>query len=52
MSITTIDTTNMFTVWMWELDHKRKLSAEELKLLNYSVGEDSWESFALQDQTS
>ena len=41
MSITTIDITNLFTVWMWELDHKRKLSAEELKLLNYSAGEDS-----------
>ena len=27
-------------VWMWELDW-RKLSAEELMLLNCSVGEDS-----------
>ena len=30
-------------VWMWELDW-RKLSAEELMLLNCGVGEDSWES--------
>ena len=26
----------------------RKLSAEELMLLNYGVGEDSWEFFGLQ----
>ena len=32
---------------------RRKLRAEELMLLNYSVGEDSWESFGLQrDPTS
>ena len=32
---------------------KRKLSVEELMLLNCGVGEDSWESFGLQgDQTS
>ena len=32
---------------------KRKLSTEELMLLNYSVGEDSWESLGLQgDPTS
>ena len=31
----------------------KKLSAEELLCLNYSVGEDSWESFGLQgDQSS
>ena len=31
----------------------RKLSAKELMLLNYGVGEDSWESLGLQgDQTS
>ena len=31
----------------------RKLSTEELMLLNCGVGEDSWESFGLQeDQTS
>ena len=35
-------------VWMW-----RKLSAEELMLLNCGVGEDSWESLGLQgDPTS
>ena len=33
-------------VWMWELE--RKLSAEELMLLNCGVGEDSWESLGLQ----
>jgi len=30
----------------------RKLSAEELMLLNCGVGEDSWESHGLQDQAS
>ena len=36
---------------MWELDHKE--SAEELMFLNCGVGENSWESFGLQeDQTS
>ena len=35
-------------VWMWELDHKRRQSAEELMLLNCGVGEDSWESLGLQ----
>ena len=35
-------------VWMWELDYKKKLSAEELMLLNRGVGEDSWESLGLQ----
>ena len=35
-------------VWMW-----RRLSAEELMLLNCGVGEDSWESLGLQgDPTS
>ena len=39
-------------VWMWELDY-RKLSAEELMLLNHGVGEDSWESRGLHgDPTS
>ena len=38
---------------MWELDHKRRLSAEELMLLNCGVGEGSWEPLGLQrDQTS
>ena len=37
-------------VWMWVW---RKLSAEELMLLNCGVGEDSWESLGLQgDPTS
>ena len=31
-------------VWMWELDHKESLSAEEWMLLNCGVREDSWES--------
>ena len=40
-------------VWMWELDHKEKLSAKELVLLNCGVGEDSWEPLGLQgDPTS
>ena len=40
-------------VWMWELDYKKRLSAEELMLVNCGVGEDSWESLGLQgDQTS
>ena len=28
-------------VWMWELDHKEKLSTEELIVLNCGAGEDS-----------
>ena len=41
-------------VWyVWELNHKRKLSAKELMLLNCGVEEDSWELLGLQgDQTS
>ena len=40
-------------VWMWELDYKKKLSTEELMLLNCGVGEDSWEALGLQgDPTS
>ena len=38
-------------VWIWELDHKKKLSTEELMLLNCGVGEDSWEPLG-QDPTS
>ena len=39
-------------VWMW-VGLWRKLSAEELMLLNCGVGEDSWESLGLQgDPTS
>ena len=34
--------------WMWELDYKRKLSIEELILLNCGVGEESWEPPGLQ----
>ena len=34
---------------MWELDHK-KVSAEELMLLNCGVGGDSWESLGLQGE--
>ena len=33
-------------VWMWNLE--RKLSAKELMLLKFGVGEDSWESLGLQ----
>ena len=50
-------------VWMWKLAHKEGWStdafelgcwgAEERMLLNWGVGEDSWESLGLQgDQTS
>ena len=40
-------------VWMWELDHKEKLSTKKLMLLNCGVREDSWESLGLQgDPTS
>ena len=40
-------------VWMWELDYKEILSAEELMLLNCGAGEDSKESLGLQgEQTS
>ena len=44
----------VFPVVMYgEVDHKRKLSTEELMLLNCGVGEDSWESLGLQgDPTS
>ena len=45
----------MFFLW-WCMDVRvglwRKLSSEELMLLNCGVGEDSWESLGLQDQTS
>ena len=37
-------------VWIWELDYKE---SEELMLLNCGVGEDSWESLGLlEDSTS
>ena len=40
-------------VQMWELDHVRRLSTEELMLCNCGSGEDSWESLGQQgDQTS
>ena len=39
-------------VWMWELGAWRRLSTKEMMLSNYGVGEDSWESLGLQDQTS
>ena len=29
-------------VWMWELNHKRRLGAKEMMLLNCGAGEDSW----------
>ena len=37
---------------MWELDHKKKLSTEELMLLNCGVGEDSWESLGPQGDST
>ena len=40
-------------VWMWELNHRGRLRAEVLMLLNCGAGEDSWESLEQQgDQTS
>ena len=40
-------------VQIWELDKKKRLSAEEFMLSNCGAGEDSWESLAQQgDQTS
>ena len=40
-------------VWMWELDYKESWAPKNWSLLNYGVGEDSWESLGLQgDQTS
>ena len=37
-------------VWMWELDYKESwVPNKELMLLNCGVGEDSWESFGLQE---
>ena len=34
---------------MWELDHKQRLIAKELMLLNCGVGEDSWESLGCKE---
>ena len=40
-------------VEMWELDHNRRLSTEELIFWNYGAAEDFWESLGEQgDQTS
>ena len=40
-------------IWIWELDHSRQLSTEELMLLNCGIGEDPWMPFGQQgDQTS
>ena len=39
-------------VWMWELDHKKNLSAEELMFLDCGVGEDSWEFLGLQGDST
>ena len=35
-------------VQMWELDHTRRLSTEELMLSNCGAGQDSWESLGRQ----
>ena len=43
-----LQSNSLIHTWLW-----RKLSAKELMLLNYGVGEDSWESLGLQgDPTS
>jgi len=40
-------------IWMWQLNCKESWAPKELMLLNYGVGEDSWESLGLQgDPTS
>ena len=40
-------------VWMWELDFKESWVLKNWCILNYGVGEDSWESLGLQgDPTS
>ena len=40
-------------VWMWGMDHEKRLSAKELMVLNCSAGEDSWVSLdCKRDQTS
>ena len=39
-------------VGMWKLDHKRRLRAEELILLNCVPGKDSWESLGEQGDPS
>ena len=40
-------------VWKWELDYKESWAQKKLILLNWGVGEDSWESLGLQgDPTS
>ena len=38
--------------WMLRAGPERKLSSEELILLNCGVGKDSWESLGQQDQTN
>ena len=38
--------------WMLRMGPSRRLSAEEMMLSNYCVGEDSSESLGLQDQIS
>ena len=35
-------------VWIWKLDHKESWAPKNWWLLNYGVGEDSWESLGLQ----
>ena len=40
-------------VWMLELGHKKRLSAEELMISNDGAGEDSWEFLGQQgDKTT
>ena len=39
-------------MYRWRVGLQRKLSTEELMLLKYGVGEDSWESLVLQGDTT
>ena len=39
-------------VWMWEMDHKKRLSIKELMVLNCVAGEDSWVSLGLQKRSN
>ena len=39
-------------IWMWELDHKRRLNTKELMPSNYGAGEDCWESLGLERRSN
>ena len=39
-------------VWLWELDYKESWALKNWLLLNCGVGEDSWESLRLQEDST